>query len=339
MVMKINNFNYIRLIRPGIVKHNELGYMLYVTDPKNIKNSIYIIITEKLFKEYNGKELVNFFNNEDNSEFELGTDYYVSKSMAQDMDIPEEYVLDDLVDEDFEIADSFEIVNTSVENIQRLFLSNELNGMTFNEEEVMSFASTFATLLLDYSELQNPNNIYNTIYKHVLEWLQNNQTDNAMTLLNLIFGGKVTVINGKLSNCGCSSSSESSTSSISCYDAYIEALNSWVATMFGDLNFYYDWFFVSTNDEENEPNEEMIDMLISLIEELKLMKLSLDNDSSRLHNCGCLENTIDTSYIDILNNYIKVLNFIKNCQIEQNTNKIKLWGKEFGGILPKLMFS
>ena len=337
--MKINNFNYIKFMSPGIVKHNELGYMLYVTDPTNIKKALYIVITEKLFKEYNGEELVKFFRDGDKSEFELGTDYYISNSMANDMDISEEYILDDLVDEEFDMTDSFEIVNVSVENIHRLFLSNELNGMTFNEEEVMSFASTFATLLLDYSEIQNQNNIYNTIYRHVLEWLQNNQNDNAMTMLNLIFGGKVTVINGKLSNCGCTSSSENSTSSISCYDAYIEALNSWVATMFGDLNFYYDWFFVSTNDEENEPNEEMIDMLISLIEELKLLNLNMKNDNSRLHNCGCLDNIVDTSYIDILNNYIKVLNFVKNCQIEQNTNKIKLWGKEFGGILPKLMFN
>ena len=109
--------------------------------------------------------------------------------------------------------------------------------------------------------------------------------------------------------------------------------------MFGDLNFYYDWFFVSTGEDTNEPNEEMIDMLIELIEELKKLNLSLKNDTSRLHNCGCVDKTLDVSYVSILDNYIKVLNFVKECKIEENSNKIKTWGAEFGGILPNLIFS
>lgn len=338
--MKLNNFNYIKFINPAIVKHNRLGYVLYLPDASDIKKSMYLKITEKLFKDYKGKELVKFFRDNDMSDFILGTDYYVSQSMAQDMNIEnEEYILEDLIDEDFEIVDSFEQVNTTVENIQRLFLSNELNSLEFNEEDVLNFASTFSTILLDYAEVQNQNTIYNTIYKYVLEWLQNGQSDNVMSFMNLIFSGNVTVTNSGLTNCGCNKSIDNSSSTISCYNAYIEALKSWVATMFGDLNFYYDWMFVTIADEENEPNEELIDMLINLIEELKKLNLSLNTDNSRLHNCGCLDKTIDTSYITILDNFIKVLNFVKTCQIEQNTNKIKLWGSQFGGILPNLMFA
>lgn len=338
----MNNFEYLSMINPAIVKHEDKGYLLYIPANYDLHQSIYLIITEKLLPDYNGKEVSKFFSEENNQDIlVLGEDYLISSTLSQVMEeVDENFVIEDLVDEDLNITDKFEMINSTISTIQRYYKLNILKQSSYSEEDIINFASTFATIILDYAEVQNTTTIWNTIYMHVLQWLQNSQNDTAMTLMNLIFSGKVTVQNQTLSNCGCTKNVDgTSLNNVSCYDMYIEALRSWVATMFGDLNFYYDWFFVSTGDETNEPNEEMIDMLIAIIEELKKLNLTMKNENSGLHNCGCIDKTLDVSYIGVLDNYIKVLNFVKNCKIEENKNKIQTWGKEFGQILPNLIFS
>lgn len=323
------------------MKHSKLGYILYIPTAENISKSIYLKLTDKLMPEYDGRELIKFFKLNDASEFILGEDWFVSKSLANDLNIDnEEYIIDDYVDDWFYESNELIKVNSTIENIQHYYMLNILLNSSFTEDEIYNFASSFATIIIDYSEKQNNSTLTNTIYNHVLTWLQNGQNDTAMTLMNMIFSGKVSITtNSSLSNCGCSTSSDSINTSVSCYDMYIEALKTWISSMFGDTGFYYDWFFINSGDETNEPNETMIDALIELIELLKQINLNIDNNYSRIHNCGCIDKSLDTSYISILNNYIKVLSFIKECKIEENTNKIKTWGTEFGQILPKLIFN
>ena len=49
-------------------------------------------------------------------------------------------------------------------------------------------------------------------------------------------------------------------------------------------------------------------------------------------------NVDNCSYYTIIENYIKVLNWVKNNQIDENKNKIYIYGKQFAEIFPLLSF-
>ena len=57
-------------------------------------------------------------------------------------------------------------------------------------------------------------------------------------------------------------------------------------------------------------------------------------------HCGCSKLSTDNGNCNynILDNYIRVLNWIKECQIEEHTNQIKIYGEQFAELLPKLQF-
>ena len=54
-------------------------------------------------------------------------------------------------------------------------------------------------------------------------------------------------------------------------------------------------------------------------------------------NCEAIESMNNCNKETILN-YKKVLNWVQNNEIEENTNKIKVYGEAFGELIPNLQF-
>ena len=105
--------------------------------------------------------------------------------------------------------------------------------------------------------------------------------------------------------------------------------------MLSDKEFYCDFFYI-----ENKPIVDLIDNLIRLITEFKTLGYNISFDDSNKTHCGCSELSKDngTCNYNILDNYIQVLIWVKECKIEENANKIKIYGEQFAELLPKLQF-
>jgi hypothetical protein len=131
--------------------------------------------------------------------------------------------------------------------------------------------------------------------------------------------------------------------------------------MLSDTDFYCCWMFMNNEElDESYPNELLIDSLIILLEEFLSLGLDLSNlgsTSTSACNCGhskkyngykntnndCSDllnndNGLGCANNSIITNYIKVLKWVKNNEIEENRNKIYLYGKQFAEIFPLLNF-
>ena len=108
--------------------------------------------------------------------------------------------------------------------------------------------------------------------------------------------------------------------------------------MLGDPDFYRDWMYQYLTDDTYIPDP-LIDYLIELIEEFMDLGYDLSFLNTRSYFCRCNDKSSsaasDANY-KILENYLKVLNYVKNCEIDANINKIKVYGEDFGELLPKL---
>ena len=235
------------------------------------------------------------------------------------------------------------------------FINKDIND--FTDEELDEFYVTFMKQILNYADIDNVDfsDNMNTIYLQVIQYFANYSNNDIVDNLDLILGTagfEYVDTNKYATGYNCQSCSTSTTlitnslgnsmpsnySSLSCTDKYKEAMKMWLIHMLGNYKFYNDWFFVENNDEYNV-NEWLIDSLLKLINEF-LEKNSILNTKGSISHCNCELTTDDSqSTINILNNYIKVLNWVKECQIDQNINKIKLYGEQFGEILPSLFLN
>ena len=151
-----------------------------------------------------------------------------------------------------------------------------------------------------------------------------------------------------------------------CIDKYKAAIYQWLIQMLSDTGFYCSWMFMTLSDEDNDniniPNDELLDKLIKLLTEFLNANYDLSNLKGCKSACGCghtkkyfsnnktgdcadlLSNDIgvnvdNCSYYSIIENYIKVLNWVKNNEIDENKNKIYIYGKQFAEIFPLLNFN
>jgi len=148
----------------------------------------------------------------------------------------------------------------------------------------------------------------------------------------------------------------------SCIDKYKAAMYQWLIQMLSDTNFYCCWMFNENEElDESNPNTLLLDMLIELLEEFLELGIDLSNlgnTSTSTCNCGhtnkyngyknnsndcgdLLNNTgnlNNCSNYGIILNYIKVLKWVCNNEIEENKNKIYVYGKKFAEIFPLLNF-
>ena len=107
----------------------------------------------------------------------------------------------------------------------------------------------------------------------------------------------------------------------------------YLKTLFGDVNFYCKF-------KEVFINEGLAEKLISLLEDFLNKNYSLSFNNTIYCKC-CQNSNYDSEHynnVKIINSYINVLNYIKNDNICNNVNKIKIHGSEFGNLLPKLEF-
>lgn len=250
-------------------------------------------------------------------------------------------------DDTYEFLESGDFENKESFDYNYFTLINNIIGIEFGEEDVLQAYKTFATILQDYAYVTDVS-LLTQIYKKIIKYFANGKYDSTIADMKLLLESTTYNYTSKTNytNCGCNSrnsqsglSTELNTENISCADAYLNAILLYVKQMFGDLNFYYNFFFIETGD----PNEDMINALILLLEKvLELLKNNynlLPNKSNNHCLCAELEDSTTISIQNIILNYIKVLNWVKNCEIEENSNKIKIYGEAFGEIFPNLYFA
>lgn len=321
----MNNLQFLNHINSIIFRNEDSTYYVYIpmvefnqdnSYLENFDNGIYVKLSKSFLS---GNELIN--NNLDLSE----NDYSIFAK--DDMDITS-----------FEKTDS---------NKYEYYASiNELieNGIT--EEQFMNFYITFMSIIKAYAEVQNQEDIKTQIYQKVINYYSNSQTDDILTGLSLILKGQSYSYtdNSPYSTCGCNSTitttgivSQTATdlvTSVDCVTAYKQSMYLYLVQMLSDIDFYNNFMFV-----DDDPNEDLIDYLLTLIDGLLDMNLSLNFGKTTNNHCLCGElEEKNTNNYNILENYKKVLNYVKNCEIEENTNKIKIYGKQFVEILTYLQF-
>lgn len=267
--------------------------------------------------------------------------------------------------------------NENINNIDYLIFKNKLKDNVFTEEELLALNSTFMKTIQRYTTFNDYNLGTNAIYKAVIDFYANGQYDAATVLMNTIFNGEINTTSVN-STCGCGTQSTCATSlsssstgintgtevipvdTASCIDKYKAAMYQWLIQMLSDTNFYCCWMFNENEElDESNPNTLLLDMLIELLEEFLALGIDLSNlgkTSTTACNCGHTnkyngyKNNNDCS--DLLNNsgiggcsnygiianYIKVLKWVRNNEIEENKNKIYVYGKQFAEIFPLLNF-
>lgn len=319
----MTNLNFLQNIKAPIVKITERNlYYAYISNilggyaDDGYLKGIYVNLND---------EFLNNTNLED----------YV-KNFTINSEIIEGIILSPKINPEIDVKDiSFYNILASTDYSYYSKLNEILNSSEINEDDINNLYQTFAKIINYYAFITDMS-LTTQIYKNVLKFYANGQYDETLNNLNLILNTSTYNYNNTANykTCGCpqnSLSGDNTTKVLSCVDSYKNALNLYLIQMFGDIDFYNNFFFI----EDGEPNSDMIDYLIDLLEAFLKLDVFGKNISKTSH-CKCPDIDKNDQYKKIVENYIKVLNWIKNCQIEENTNKIKVYGKDFGEIFPNL---
>lgn len=364
------------LVQPQVVKFNSNTdlpdivqnkyYIYYVIsglfDETNCINAIYVNLDsiDKLhnfISDIRETDISLLFTGDDN--FVLGLDYFMNESLYKTLS--PNYNIQENVDEDdidnemqveqlFYLPDYMTINGYNFEffeytnNYDTLFdyfkKQNKYTDLTFDEEYLKDFYVNFSKLILELTIFIPFENI-DYIYKQVLNYFVSYQTDDVYIGMSLIFNTLYGVAQQTDMNCGCGS--DTSTQSIcttSCNDYYKNAMIEYIKTMFGDYTFYQKWFFIT--DETTgltQVNQMMVDKLRLFINEFLLLDINI-NTSKNTSNCMCpsIDNTSDECNRGIIKNFLSILYFVETNTIEENSNRIKVYGNEFGNIFHQLIF-
>lgn len=228
-----------------------------------------------------------------------------------------------------------ESINTDLE----YYFDKNLVSTLHDENALRNFMTSFCQTILNYNADKEiaVTDVTNTIYKKTLEFFANNKFDLALANLNLIMGTNVTteVIN-TLSNC-CKQNEHPD----SCSSLYISAMESWLKRLLSDTEFYWEWMMTETEDGQRVPNTILIKQLMYLLNGLISLNLDLSFSAGSKYNCtnSCNKTSqVSVNNYNVLEKYKNVLGYVRECKLSSNVNKIKLYGGQFGELLPKLMF-
>ena len=290
-----------------------------------------------------------------------GEDYFINKTFA---DYLISYCLkvedESLVDPNYDIGQkiskirSIQLPNYLKENADInepwVVLSEDeqsntdlLHYMTLNKYEkygvtddtLKEFYVSFVNGILNFNISKPILNTKDALYKVVLDYFSASQNDETINKIDLVLGSTYSgqQVNTASSYCNCKGSSNASMTD-SCATLYANAMLEHLKMMLADPEFYCSWMF----DDDNV-KDDLIEYLKYLILRLKDKGFTLLTNTNRF-NCPCPTTTgaNDEKNYKILDNYIKVLDFIHQCNIRPNINKIKQWGSQFGELLPKLYF-
>ena len=331
---------------------------------------IYLAITDKLtvddtyFREWLSLSLMDnavYYNGTDN--FVPGVDYWLNKTAYDALLIQEEKVcepdtsklLHDYLDGYYEVTQYWDALPDKLRfysNFRYFQNKNEsIETNQYSEDELDNLYSTFCKIILDQTTITDSqlSETTNNIYRRVLEYYKGFMSDCASAGISVILGTSFSSLPeyAKTNSCGCGGKSTTSTSlsqatsTESCASLYSNAMTEYLKKMLGDTEFYKDWMWIDNNDHYFS-NDGLIDNLITLLEEFEAIGYDLSFTESRpIYWCNC-GNTIgsdaDNCNHETIQNYIKVLNWVKNGQIDENTNKIRVYGGKFAELLPKLIF-
>ena len=83
----------------------------------------------------------------------------------------------------------------------------------------------------------------------------------------------------------------------------------------------------------------MIDKIRLFVTEFLMLDINI-GFATETNNCMCpsADMSSDKCNRDILNNFLSILYFVEQNDIEENSNRIKVYGEEFGKIYHKLIF-
>lgn len=296
-----------------------------------INKSLYFTIIDLPGDNGSSDEIYDYFISDEVSNIKLND---VTGSSEELFIYLPNYIDNDCINVDyFNDIDNFNTLNYYIKK-------NSYLDYTFSNEELHNFYSTFCSTILSISIYQPTTNI-DMIYKQVLEYFRSFKSDYALIGISLILGSLYGTASNSNVGCGCNTIGNNSDIQCSktCIDYYKDAMNDYLKSMLGNYNFYQNWFFIQ-NEDETIVNKELIDKLKIFINEFLSLDLDISTDKKQISNCACptVDLSSDKCNRGILNNYLKVLDWVENCKIEENINKIKIYGEQFGELLPKLQF-
>ena len=326
---------------------------------------IYIDITDKfvndeenLFQSFvvqsllDNKRWVEGINN-----FVGGVDYYTNYTLYNYLALTEQLTTSNFSVRLPDYLDHYGLIQTKYwkpltgeiyEDYNNLDYFNQKNHLltnVFSEDELNNFYSTFCSLILEYTRI--PNDILsesqNQIYNLVLNYFKNFKSDDGSNALSLILNsGYTTQTTTTQIGCSCNSNTSNTTEiTKSCYDLYSDAMLIWLKTMLSDTKFYKDWFRIHKKETEWIPNDVLIEKLQTFFDEFISLQNTLTFTKPVKINCDCPTafsfNENECNY-NIIKNYLSILTWIFNDELDSNVNKIKIAGSQFAELLPKLQF-
>lgn len=261
--------------------------------------------------------------------------------------------------------DLSDTTNKDISNISYFRRMNGISDLTFTEDELKNFTATFCQLILDANEGFCITDLKNAIYNMVLNFFASNMEDTTYKNLNLLLGYETSTSSSASSCCNnscsnsyssssssTSTSTDSSTSLTTCAQLYKEKMLEMLKQMLSDLDFYCAWMNDKVTDDNQiiyTPDEALIDSLELLIDEFLTLgyDLSGDDDSSK-SNCGCpsksylnddgSNNSASKCKEGVLENYKKVLEWVRSKETNANKNKIYVIGNAMGNLMSNLYF-
>lgn len=289
--------------------------------------------------------------------FVPGVDFYINKVLADYLEEnePEAYsqipigrriTLPNYLDTNFNITEYWEEIDSELSrytNFDFFRIKNKIHDLTYSEDELDNLYHTFFDIILDGTQISDDDMIKqsNQIYKLVSNYYHNYQTDVALSNISLILNTDVQT-QSETVTCNCQSNNNEVSLQTSCYDTYKNAMSEWLINMLGNVEYYKDWMWMTDNEGKLYANEGLIKALILLLEDFEEANydLSFSGKSIYNHTCTCDNSvsSVNQTNHNIIKNYITLLNWVLNGCIDNNTNKIKVIGEKFAGLLPKLTF-
>lgn len=330
---------------------------------------VYINITDKFISDKVDFRKFFFAAIQDNAvygtgteSFVIGEDYWInntlysyllhSKSISENDNIH----LPNYIDECEHITKYFvDLAGTIGENYTNLDYfkkKNEQLDNKYSEEELRDFYANFCRIILNDTLISDDKRLEgnNAIYNIVLNYFANYKTDETSNSLNVVLNNFYSSLSSNQSSCSCNSvfsylTSQNNTDiyTKTCSTLYTEAMDLYLEQMLGDIEFYKDWFTIELSEYDCEINDLLIENLVEFIHEFLDCEFSLNFDTStEVHStwtCGSkLTDDSSSKNYKTIEKYLNVLNFVNDNQLVQNTNKIKIWGNNFGKLLPYLQF-
>ena len=297
--------------------------------------------------------------------FKAGVDFYINDVLAKYLREEEQgtaalemATLPNYLNGKFEITKYWQELTPEIArytNFDFFRLKNKIADLTYSEEELDNLKHTFFKILHDDANVSEEDamKVYNQIYRSVIEYYYNGETDNALSGISLILNTLINVQNTDTNNCGCSGSADGETVSekVSCFNAYKQAMAYWLKTMLGDANFYKDWMWIENAEGKYLPNQGLIEELIQLLEDFLAADYNLtfpdksiypgSSVNANIYNHTCVvstDSTLNEARRKVIENYITLLRWVLVGCIDNNKNKIKVIGEKFGELLPMLQF-